>query len=311
MMAVEALRIAAWRPRFGFDTDEKTIPHELDLMRTAVHLNKGCYKGQETIARVHNIGHPPRRIVFLQLDGSMHTLPAVGSEVRLGEKTIGKVTSAATHFEAGPIALAVIKRNIDPTVDLQVIDGEVAYAASQETIVATDAGQTAGRFTGSCVAAQEPTSGRSGLAWPAAALQPAVKPDAQQGADEFKPQRSGQRAGRVLAVLDAGLGDQPLAERIVHGQCRRILPQPVTAHFREGEHRGVRQQPAGSPIAGAGDRLIAGFGEEHKAAVAAGQRGACGIIARAAPLQCSEIPGGVGDVKCSPSRRFRRVHRRT
>lgn len=148
MMAVEALRIAAWRPRFGFDTDDKTIPHELDLMRTAVHLNKGCYKGQETIARVHNIGHPPRRIVFLQLDGSMHTLPAVGSEVRLGEKTIGKVTSAATHFEAGPIALAVIKRNIDPTVDLQVIDGEVAYAASQETIVATDAGQTAGRFTG-------------------------------------------------------------------------------------------------------------------------------------------------------------------
>ncbi|MFJ6417559.1 YgfZ/GcvT domain-containing protein [Paeniglutamicibacter sp. NPDC091659] len=148
MMAVEALRIAAWRPRFGFETDEKTIPHELDLVRTAVHLNKGCYKGQETVARVHNIGHPPRRIVFLHLDGSMHTLPAVGSEVRLGEKTIGKITSVATHFEAGPIALALIKRNIDPDAALQVVDGEEAYAASQETIVTTDAGQTAGRFTG-------------------------------------------------------------------------------------------------------------------------------------------------------------------
>ena len=76
--AAEALRIAAWRPRCGAETDDKTIPHELDLLRTAVHLAKGCYKGQETIARVHNLGHPPRRLVFLQLDGSQHTLPAVG-----------------------------------------------------------------------------------------------------------------------------------------------------------------------------------------------------------------------------------------
>lgn len=148
MMAVEALRIAAWRPRHGFETDDKTIPHELDLLRTAVHLDKGCYKGQETVARVHNIGRPPRRIVFLHLDGSMHTLPAVGSEVRLGEKTVGKITSVASHFEAGPIALALVKRSIDPGVALQVIDGEEAYAASQETIVSPEAGQTAGRFTG-------------------------------------------------------------------------------------------------------------------------------------------------------------------
>ena len=75
VMAAEALRIAAWRPRWGAETDDKTIPHELDLLRTAVHLAKGCYKGQETIARVHNLGHPPRRLVFLQLDGSQHTLP--------------------------------------------------------------------------------------------------------------------------------------------------------------------------------------------------------------------------------------------
>ena len=69
-------------PRWGAETDDKTIPHELDLLRTAVHLNKGCYKGQETVARVHNLGHPPRRLVFLQLDGSQHTMPAPGSEVR-------------------------------------------------------------------------------------------------------------------------------------------------------------------------------------------------------------------------------------
>ncbi|GAA4361805.1 YgfZ/GcvT domain-containing protein [Paeniglutamicibacter cryotolerans] len=148
MMAVEALRIAAWRPRAGVDTDEKTIPHELDLMRTAVHLDKGCYKGQETIARVHNLGHPPRRLVFLHLDGSMHTLPAPGSEVRLGEKAVGRITSDALHFEAGPIALAVIKRNVDPAAGLSVVDGDEAYAAAQEMIVATDAGQVLGRQTG-------------------------------------------------------------------------------------------------------------------------------------------------------------------
>jgi folate-binding protein YgfZ len=148
MLAVEALRIAAWRPRFGFDTDEKTIPQELDLLRTAVHLDKGCYKGQETVARVHNIGRPPRRLVFLQLDGAMHTLPALGSEVRIGEKTVGTLTSVASHFEAGPIGLALIKRNIDPDTDVEVVDGDEHYAAKQETIVSPDAGQTAGRFTG-------------------------------------------------------------------------------------------------------------------------------------------------------------------
>ena len=148
MMAVEALRIAAWQPRFGAEIDDKTIPHELDWLRTSVHLSKGCYKGQETIARVHNIGHPPRRIVFLDLDGSMHTLPAEGSEIKMGERTIGRITSTALHFEEGPIALGVIKRNVDPGEVLSVVDGETSYPASQQVIVATDAGQVAGRFTG-------------------------------------------------------------------------------------------------------------------------------------------------------------------
>ncbi|WP_313813704.1 folate-binding protein [Glutamicibacter sp.] len=148
MMAVEALRIAAWEPRFGAEIDDKTIPHELDWLRTSVHLNKGCYKGQETIARVHNIGHPPRRIVLLDLDGSMHTLPAVGSEIKLGERTVGSITSATLHFEEGPIALGVIKRNVDPAEVLSVIDGDSVYPAAQQVIVAPDAGQVAGRFTG-------------------------------------------------------------------------------------------------------------------------------------------------------------------
>ena len=82
--AAEALRVAAWRPRLGFETDHRTIPHEVDWLRTAVHLHKGCYRGQETVARVHNLGRPPRRLVFLHLDGSGHVLPERGAEVVLG-----------------------------------------------------------------------------------------------------------------------------------------------------------------------------------------------------------------------------------
>lgn len=146
--AAEALRIAAWRPRFGADTDEKSIPHELDLIRTAVHLSKGCYKGQETIARVHNLGHPPRRLVFLQLDGSQHTLPAVGSAVMVGERAVGKVTSVTQHYEMGAVALAVIKRSVDPEAEIMVDDDGELYSAAQEIIVAPDAGQVVGRQKG-------------------------------------------------------------------------------------------------------------------------------------------------------------------
>lgn len=147
-LAAEALRVAAWRPRPGFETDEKTIPHELDLMRTAVHLAKGCYKGQETVARVHNLGHPPRRLTFLHLDGSQHTLPAPGSAVISEGRTVGRVTSVAHHYEMGPIALAVLKRSADASADLIVQDGEEIYAAGQEVIVAPDAGQVVGRASG-------------------------------------------------------------------------------------------------------------------------------------------------------------------
>jgi folate-binding protein YgfZ len=146
--AAEALRIAAWRPRWGAETDERTIPHELDLLRTAVHLAKGCYKGQETVARVHNLGHPPRRLALLDLDGSEHTLPPAGADVLAGERSVGRVTSVQLHHEQGPIALAVLKRTVDPTADLVVTDGAQRWAAAQQVVVAPDAGQVVGRRSG-------------------------------------------------------------------------------------------------------------------------------------------------------------------
>lgn len=130
--ASEAMRIAGWRPRLGFETDHRTIPHEVDWLRTAVHLHKGCYRGQETVARVHNLGRPPRRLVFLHLDGSGHTVPGLGAPVLLGDRAVGRLTSVARHHELGPIGLAVIKRNTPADLDL-LVDG---IAASQETVVA-------------------------------------------------------------------------------------------------------------------------------------------------------------------------------
>jgi folate-binding protein YgfZ len=118
LWAADALRISAWRPRLGFETDHRTIVHEVDWLRTAVHLHKGCYRGQETVARVHNLGRPPRRLVFLHLDGSGHTLPERGTEVYAGERVVGHLTSVGRHHVDGPIALAVVKRNTDPALDL-------------------------------------------------------------------------------------------------------------------------------------------------------------------------------------------------
>jgi tRNA-modifying protein YgfZ len=134
--AYEALRIAAHRPRLGLDTDHRTIPHEVGWIDTAVHLSKGCYRGQETVARVHNLGHPPRRLVFLHLDGSEETLPAHGDRVTLGDAEVGFTGSAARHFELGPIALALIKRTVPADVMLRA--GGVP--AAQEVVVSPDAG---------------------------------------------------------------------------------------------------------------------------------------------------------------------------
>ncbi|MDN3496278.1 hypothetical protein QL996_10090 [Planococcus sp. APC 4015] len=142
LSAVDALRIAAWRPRRG-DIDERTIPHELDWLRTAVHLSKGCYRGQETVAKVHNLGHPPRRLVALQLDGSDSELPEVGAAVRFGDDVVGDVRAAAHHFEQGPIALAVVRRSTPADAPLLVDTPSGAIAAAQEVVVPPEAGATA------------------------------------------------------------------------------------------------------------------------------------------------------------------------
>ncbi|MFD3446997.1 YgfZ/GcvT domain-containing protein [Microbacteriaceae bacterium 4G12] len=147
-LALEALRIAAWRPRFGAEVDERSIPHELDWLRTAVHLTKGCYRGQETVAKVHNLGKPPRRLVLLHLDGSDAVLPGPGAVVlapREGEEpvAVGAVTSSALHHELGPVALAVIKRSVAPDAPLLVLADDVSIAAAQEVIVPPDAGAVA------------------------------------------------------------------------------------------------------------------------------------------------------------------------
>jgi folate-binding protein YgfZ len=136
MWAYEALRIAARVPRFGLDTDHRTIPHEVGWIDTAVHLNKGCYRGQETVARVHNLGHPPRRLVFLNLDGSVDQLPAHGDPVDLDGTTVGFTGSAARHYELGPIGLALVKRTVP--VEATLLAGGVA--AAQEVVVPPDAG---------------------------------------------------------------------------------------------------------------------------------------------------------------------------
>ncbi len=130
--AAEALRVAAWRPRLGFETDHRTIAHETDWLRTAIHLHKGCYRGQETVARVHNLGRPPRRLVFLHLDGSGHTLPERGAPVMLGDRSVGLLTSVARHHEDGPIGLALVKRNTP--LDATLVVGGVS--GSQTEVVA-------------------------------------------------------------------------------------------------------------------------------------------------------------------------------
>ena len=138
VMAYEALRIAAHRPRLGLDTDHRTIPHEVGWIDTAVHLSKGCYRGQETVARVHNLGHPPRRLVFLHLDGSDEVLPSHGDAVTMGDTDVGFTGSAARHFEQGPIALALVRRAVP--VDAALRAGGVP--AAQEVVVPPDAGAT-------------------------------------------------------------------------------------------------------------------------------------------------------------------------
>ncbi|MDQ1711866.1 MAG: tRNA-modifying protein YgfZ [Frankiaceae bacterium] len=133
MWGYDALRVAARRPRLGFETDHRTIPHEVGWLANAVHLDKGCYRGQETVARVHNLGRPPRRLVLLHLDGSVLTLPARGEPMTWEGAQVGFVGTAARHYELGPIALALVKRNTPDDAPL-VAGGVPALVAVAEPV---------------------------------------------------------------------------------------------------------------------------------------------------------------------------------
>ena len=129
--ALDAERVAKGRPRIGFETDHKSIPNELGVLNTAVHMKKGCYRGQETVAKIYNLGNPPRRLVMLHLDGSDVGFPAAGTKVENDGVVVGFVGTVARHHELGTIALAVVKRNtpVDATLSIEGIP------ANQEVIV--------------------------------------------------------------------------------------------------------------------------------------------------------------------------------
>lgn len=134
--AYEARRIAAGVPRIGVDTDKRTIPNEIGVLDIAVHLDKGCYRGQETVARVHTLGRPPRRLVRLHLDGAAEALPRTGAALLAEGREVGFVGGSARHFELGPIALGLVKRSVPADQDL-VVEG---IAAAQEVLVDPEVG---------------------------------------------------------------------------------------------------------------------------------------------------------------------------
>lgn len=136
LMAYQALRIAAGRPEIT-DVDDRSLPHESNWLSSAIHLSKGCYRGQETVAKVHNLGHPPRRVALLQLE-SGDTLAQPGDVVSHNGREVGKVLAGALHFEEGSIALALLNR-VTPYTDLEV----AGVMASQEVLVPADAGKAA------------------------------------------------------------------------------------------------------------------------------------------------------------------------
>jgi folate-binding protein YgfZ len=154
LLSLEALEVRAWRPAQHADVDERAIPHEFDWLRTAVHLTKGCYRGQETVAKVHNLGHPPRRLAMLHLDGSGGELPTPGALVFRAPqpeqdrdpeaRPVGRITRAALHHEWGGIALALLKRALpeDAPLEVELPDTAERAAAAQEPIVPADAGAT-------------------------------------------------------------------------------------------------------------------------------------------------------------------------
>jgi len=125
--AYEAIRVASGTPRLGFETDHRTLPAEAGWTASAVHLEKGCYRGQETVARVHHLGRPPRRLVLVHLDGlASDHLPARHTPVTgpAGGRAVGVLGTAVRHHELGLVGLALVRANVAVDATLQI--GEFA-----------------------------------------------------------------------------------------------------------------------------------------------------------------------------------------
>jgi folate-binding protein YgfZ len=116
LQSAECLRVERGRPRFGIDLDDTTIPQEGGLNDRAVSFTKGCYVGQETVARLHYRGKPNRQLRGLRLSAAA----AAGEQLQLGERVVGHVSSAAISAELGPIALALVRREAAPGMTVAV-----------------------------------------------------------------------------------------------------------------------------------------------------------------------------------------------
>jgi folate-binding protein YgfZ len=125
--AAELVRVESGRPRYGIDVDESTIPQEAGLNKRAVSFTKGCYVGQETVARLHYKGKPNRHLRGLLLSEPVPT----GAELRLGERAVGTLTSSVLSPARGPIGLALVRREAEPGATLAV-GGEGATATVVE-----------------------------------------------------------------------------------------------------------------------------------------------------------------------------------
>lgn len=207
MLAWEALRLADWRPRWGREVDHKTLPHELDWLRTAVHLHKGCYCGQEAVARLINLGKPPRRLVQLDLDGSEGLLPQPGDRVLAGARAVGVVTSVATHFEDGPVALALLRRatpegpvtvEVTQTPDSPEVEDVTRAAESETESEAAEAGMQAAQASEKEMEAGNEVATREVIGTVSAGVRPIVRPD---GRCDHTPE---QRPGQELRGLKLG-----------------------------------------------------------------------------------------------------------
>ena len=131
LMAYEAERVKAVIPEVHPDLDDRTVPHEIEAFigtpanaptqrataddgptSSYVHLNKGCYRGQETVSRIQNLGRPPRLLVKLQVDGYSARRPEPGEAITSGKRKVGRIGTIVDDCDEGPIALGLVKRSV-------------------------------------------------------------------------------------------------------------------------------------------------------------------------------------------------------